>query len=243
MLEDTRLGRVAPQDWRHVEKYPLAALDIAERPAGIPVGIGVNWYRNFYADKLIQRGTDWWVPEEDFGRRVGGHALTLEPFAPGRKDIASWHRWHNQVSEGICVGEMVCRVMAIHNRKRYQPRPVYDIAQTIDYWEGEDYSGTSANAGFAVARTHGMVPAKRGEPQALLKGEITRPFVPEAGISATRWARNDIEVFEALGKPDAQYAIWLNSWGTDYPWRVKVPRSVIARLLAEDGEFGIVTDR
>lgn len=249
-VADPRLGRVSSPTREHEEAYPLRALSTALRPTHVPVGIGVNWYRNFYADRLIQRKgrngrMEWWVREGDLGALLGGHAIALEPFpATGSlRDIVSWWYWHNQVSEGICVSEMTARLMAMYNRRRYQPRPVYDLAQLNDEWAGEAYEGTSVNAGLWVAKNHGMVPAKAREKHFILKGEVTRPFLPEHGIEAFRWALTDDEVFETLGNVNAEYATWLNSWGTGYPHRVKVPRSVLVRLRAEDGEFGIVTDR
>src|SRR5690242_6882289 len=44
---DPRLGRFVPDDWRHVERYPLTALSEADRPTRAPVVIGVNWYSAF----------------------------------------------------------------------------------------------------------------------------------------------------------------------------------------------------
>jgi hypothetical protein len=35
----------------------------------------------------------------------------------------------------------------------------------------------------------------------------------------------------------------LNSWGTNYPHRVWMPDDVLARLIKEDGEVAIPTDR
>lgn len=247
--EDPRLGRVPPKDWRHVERYPLLALPVEERPTVVPVGIGVNWYRAFYADQLIKRRgkfgiTEYWVREGDLGRIMGGHAITLEPFTGKAQDTHRWWLWHDQISEGICVSEMVVRMGAMLERKRFQPRPVYDAAQKIDYWPGEAYDGTSVDAGLRVWRDRGLVPAKWGEQHVVHRGVIARDFDPQYAIKANRWARTDQEVFDALGRPDGEFAEWLNSWGRKaYPWRVKVPRSVIARLLHEYGEMGIVTPR
>src|SRR6266511_2692525 len=41
---DPRLGRFIPDDWQHVERYPLSALTDEDRPTNSPVVIGVNWY-------------------------------------------------------------------------------------------------------------------------------------------------------------------------------------------------------
>ena len=247
--EDERLGRYIPDDWKHVEKYPLRSSDIRQLANPTPVGIGVNWYDAFYASRLIERKgrfgkTEWWVREGDLGRIRGGHALVLEPFSGPHRDIVSWWEWHDQVSEGICVSEMAVRLMSLMNRIRYQPRPIYDHAQTIDYWPGENYDGTSADAGLATLRTLGAIPAKRGERHVIEKGVITRPFQEAHGISENRWVVDDDDLFRTLGAENSEYAVWLNSWGRPhYPHRVKVPRSVISRLRSEDGEFGIITDR
>jgi hypothetical protein len=250
-VADPRLGRVRTPHDEHIEAYPLRALPLTEQPRNSPVGIGVNWYRNFYADRLIQRAgrfgrIEWWVREGDLGSILGGHAITLEAF-PGEsavRDRTSWWEWHDQVSEGICVSEMAVRLMAHNNRRMYQPRPLYDVAQQNDEWAGEAYDGTSVNAGLWVLLHHGAIPRWGGERHFIQKGEVTRPFSSAEGISAFRWALDDNEVFRVLGNQDAEYAVWLNSWGrAHYPHRVKVPRSVIARLHAEDGEMGIITDR
>src|SRR5215212_4104686 len=45
--DDPRLGRFIPDDWEHVERYPLTALSAEEQPARVPVVIGVNWYSEF----------------------------------------------------------------------------------------------------------------------------------------------------------------------------------------------------
>lgn len=247
--DDPRLGRVPPENFVHMDKYPLRALPATERPTAVPVFIGINWYSGLYASGLMERldkfgRTEWWVRDGDIGRLVGGHALVLEPFTGPYRDELGWWSWHDQVREGICVSEASVRGMALYNRKRYQPRPVYDYAQTIDEWAGEDYEGTSMDAGLATLRTRGAVPALRAEAHKVERGAVSRPFVEAEGLTANRWVRDADEVFEVLGRPDAEYAVWLNSWGrSGYPHRVKVPRSVIARLHGEDGEFGVGTDR
>lgn len=246
------LGRREPTDWRHVEKYPLRALAAEERPTLVPVVIGVNWYQAFDASGLIMRSTarrfgPWVRDDGNLGSIRGGHALVLEPFGDlTLRDRKLWWRWYDQVSEGICVGEAVCRAMNLLNRRRYQPRALYDAAQLVDEWSGEEptYSGTSVRAGLDVARVQGLAPAKPKELHKTAKHSVeTSRLDPFHGISANRWALNDDEVFAALGRPDGEYAVWLNSWGASYPHRVHVPRSVIARLMAEHGEFGIVVDR
>lgn len=43
--------------------------------SGIPVAIGVNWYRNF--DQPVQKGRSFWIGEYDLGFVRGGHAVCI----------------------------------------------------------------------------------------------------------------------------------------------------------------------
>jgi hypothetical protein len=252
VVEDPRLGRVRPRNWEHVDKFPLLAANIEAMADPQPVAAGINWYRAFYAGQLIERRTrgghkEYWVRDDvDLGPLEGGHAITLEPFHGPNRDTStqSWYQWYNQIEEGICVGEMCARVMSLLNNRKYQPRPIYDIAQSIDEWEGEQYDGTSVNAGLRVLRDYGSVKAKRGEQHFVHRGEVTHPFSQDDGIIENRWALDDTDVCRTLGNADTEFVVWLNSWGAkSYPWRVKVPRNVLIRLMREDAEMGIVTDR
>lgn len=237
------LGRLEPTDFTHVDKYPLRGLPAAERPARTPVVIGVNWYSAFDTPTQDSRGR-WWVARDgNLGRIRGGHAVVLPP--AGVDEPLSWWDWHDQVSEGICVSEAVVRCMALLNRRRYQPRPLYDWAQDNDEWPGAepDYDGTSVRAGLDCARTVGLVPARRSEPHYIRKGQVSRPPSPEHGIAANRWATDMDEVLTALGREDDDAIPFANSWGREYPRRVWMPVEVHARLLAEAGEYGLITDR
>lgn len=237
------LGRNVPTDFTHVDKYPLRALRAEERPKKAPVVIGVNWYEAFDNPTQDSRGR-WWIGRDgNLGRIRGGHAVCLPPV--GVPEPYSWWAWFDQISEGICVSEAVARCQALLNRKRYQPRPLYDWAQANDEWEGASpaYEGTSIRAGLDCARLVGLVPAKRGEAHHVHKGTVTRPFVASEGIAANRWATSVDEVLEALGAEGRDYVDLANSWGRRYPRRVLMPATVLERLRQEDGELGLVTDR
>lgn len=230
------LGRLEPTDWAHVDKYPLSAVP---QPRGVPVIIGVNWYDNFDYPEQDSRGR-WWVGRGELGPVRGGHAVVLKPFYV--VDPVSWWLWHNQVSEGICVSEAVVRAMALLNRKRYQPRPVYDWAQRNDEWPGTDYEGTSVRAGLDCARTQGLVPALRREPH-FTSMSVGRSFNYQEGIAANRWATSVDEVLGVLDARGRDYVPLLNSWGRDYPHIVYMPAATLDRLRRENGEVGLVTDR
>ncbi len=76
----------------------------------------------------------------------------------------------------------------------------------------------------------------------VFRGKTTGAVVDE-GISENRWARRVEDVLQALGTPERDYVTLLNSWGKEYPHLVRMPAEVLDRLLREDGEAGLVTDR
>jgi hypothetical protein len=66
------------------------------------------------------------------------------------------------------------------------------------------------------------------------------------GIQRFRWARSVDDVHKALGNPRADElgaVPFLNSWGPGYPHRTWIPDDVFDRLISEDGEVAIPTDR
>lgn len=226
------LGRRTPTDWAHVESYPLRALARRQQPLRSPVVIGVNWYEAF--DRPVQ-GEDrvWRIPAGDLGRVRGGHCVCLRPNRT--VDAGTWYDFYDQGNEGACVGFGSSRAMSLLNRKRYDGRWLYHQAQKIDEWPGEDYDGTSVRAGMEVLRSQGHRPVYRGQ---------TSPATLAAdGISAYRWATSVEEVVQLLGYEGGDEVPLLNSWGRSYPHTTWMPLSVLGRLLREDGEFAVPTDR
>lgn len=232
-VPDPRLGRLAPTDWRHVERWPLTALAPAI-PVGGPVVIGVNWYSAF--DDPVRRrehGRSVWAIEDgNLGSVRGGHCVCLEPAT--LRDAEGWRDFYDQGQEGSCVGFGCSRMSSLTNRKRYDARWLYVEAQKVDEWPGEAYDGTSVRAGMDVLRTQG---------HRVYYGGHARPALAGEGIAANRWARSAGEVLEALGTPRLDYVTILNSWGDSYPQRVRMPATVLDRLIREDGEAAVPTDR
>jgi hypothetical protein len=127
--------------------------------------------------------------------------------------------------------------MTLLNRRRYDARWLYHEAQKIDEWPGEAYEGTSVRAGMDILRTVG---------HARIRGRNALAPDPAEGISENRWATSVDEVRTCLQSPyhDRVGAVpILNSWGRDYPRTVWMPYETLARLLAEDGEATIITDK
>jgi hypothetical protein len=229
------LGRRSPMDWEHVEKYPLTVNTAPSQAT--PVVLGINWYDNFDKPELVSN--HWMIGRGDLGVIRGGHAICAKPQA--LRDNISWWKYYNQQAEGACVGFSVSRSLSLMNRERYDGEWNYNEAKKIDDWEGEDYDGTALRAGLEVVRTLGpvrVIGTKSGEP------DLTR------GISNYRWALSVDAIVAALAlfgnrvMMDRLQAIpLLNSWGKDYPWVVWMPYRVLERLLKEEGEAGIVTDK
>ena len=74
--------------------------------------------------------------------------------------------------------------------------------------------------------------------------------VPDGKVPAlfpiTIWAKTVDDVHGVLKSPanDAAGAVRiLNSWGRGYPHRVWMPDATLQRLIDEDGEVALVTDR
>lgn len=226
------LGRRVPTDWRHVERYPLRALAVEDRPRNVPVPIGVNWYQSF---DLPVHGSDrrFRVGLGDLGRVRGGHCVCLLP----RRlvDTQEWWRYYNQLSEGACVGAGCSRAMSLLNRRRYDFRWLYRAAQSIDEWDDTPpQEGTSVRAGLEILRTVGH--------SAIVGRNVASPHLAQ-GISAYRWARDVQEVLDVLDRPNALEVPFLNSWGHEYPHVTWMPTVVLERLLHEDGELPVITDR
>jgi hypothetical protein len=230
------LGRREPTDFEHVAKWPLT---LATTPAAAtPVILGIQWYESFYTPEKL--ATRWWIGRgNDWGPVAGGHAIVAKPV--GLSDLYSWWRYYDQKSEGSCVGFSESRAVSFMNRERYDSRWLYQEAKKVDEWEGEAYDGTSVRAGLRVLVEQGHRRVVAG---------VSRPPDLIRGISHYRWATTVEGVVQALSEADDDdgmndiEAIPLhNSWGTTFPMKVWLPFKALERLLAENGEAAIMTDR
>ncbi len=226
----SKLGRLAPTDWEHVEKHPLRVSLITK---GTPVVLGINWYRSMSNPQQDSNGR-WWIKDIS-GPLDGGHAICVKP--AGLSDTLGWWEFYDQGDIGACVGYSESRMMSLLNRTRYNSLWLYHQAQLNDEWPGENYEGTSVRAGLEILRVVGH--------QRLIGGFIQSPR-PEDGISAYRWGTSVSDVHGTIKMPlaDTLNAVpLLNSWGTYYPHIVWLRDEDLDRLLTEDGEAGVITDR
>jgi hypothetical protein len=238
------LGRRVPPDFRHVERYPVRALG-AQAPKNVPVVLGINWYTAF--DQPERQANGRYIIGKDaqrLGSVRGGHCVCLAPNAV--LDRLSWYGWYNQVAEGCCVGEGSSRASSLDNRKEYQPWWLYRRAQQRGGIPASE-EGANVRDALETLRVEGHVKRRGSEPQYLgADGDarlLGRQGDRAEGIAVYRWATTVDDVLRALGTPTLDHVEILNSWGHDYPRRVTLPAATLERLLQEQGEAGIITDR
>lgn len=226
------LGRRVPTDFEHVDKYPLRA--VGPVAALGPAVWGINWYSDF--DQPVKKNDEYWIglDSNNIGYNVGGHAIAQPFFGAG--DLDKWYQWYDQGYSPHCVGFSLSRAMSWLNRRFYDADWLYYEAQKVDEWEGEDYDGTSVRGGCRILNTVGHRRIYNGE---------TLAASLQHGISAYRWITNVDDVLEVVGGEQKERGAitWRNSWGTSYPHKVWLPAETAQRLLDEEGELAVFTDR
>jgi hypothetical protein len=146
--DDPRLGRFIPDDFAHVETYPLTALPDEERPTQRPVVIGVNWYSEFDNPALDEETGEYFVARGGAGSLTkirGGHCVCLEP--GGEPDPDEWWDFYDQGAEGACVGFGWSRCMSILNQELYAARWLWDRSKEADEWPRIPATTTARRAG------------------------------------------------------------------------------------------------
>src|SRR5690349_15044747 len=206
--DDPRFGRFIPDDWHHVERYPIGALADEERPSQVPVVIGVNWYREFDKPERDEKSGEFFVAKggaKTLTSVRGGHCVCLEPGDAPDKDAS--YQFYNQGQEGACVGFGWSRCMTLLNGAQdYTARWLWDRAKERDEWtetKPGDNNGTSVRAAGEVLVALGHVGWKKqyahDEWQAR---EKYQPNVDD-GLKVFRWAKDVADVHAALGNKRA----------------------------------------
>jgi hypothetical protein len=228
------LGRVAAPDGRHVRLYGLTTETMPTKPT--PVVLGINWYQQF--DAPVARDGAWWIGVGDWKAIRGGHAICVKP--PVLKDYAAFWTHYDQGVEGACVGFSASRMMSLLNasptlKPLYDGKSLYLEAREIDGIEDTMGEGTTVRAGMDVLRAQGPFPVRKG---------IVMPPEIGHGIVANRWATSVEQIVACLGQDASRgWVDLVNSWGRRYPRVVRLPLESLERLLREDGDATIVTDR
>lgn len=212
----------------------------------------VNRYIVDHSTRPIIAGR-WRVTQDDryLWRRI--REVVEEPF--DGEYVYNLHIEGDQsyVAEGVgvhnCVGFAFSRCMSILNAETYSAKWLWDRAKEVDAWPSTkpgDAEGTSVRAAAAVLRNTGHVPWLADYDHHTVTERYGYKPVRQAGIAAYRWARTVDEVHTVLGndRADELGAVpVLNSWGRSWPYRTWMPDEVLARLLREQGEAVVPTDR
>jgi hypothetical protein len=225
------LGRKEPTDWRHVEKYRFT-----RTTTSVERTIPLVWSaRTFY-----DQGTE--------GACVGFSCSWMMTLLNRRRYDAFWlYREAQKVDEwpgedysgtSLRAGLDILREVG-HRRvawKRTYPAALGEgihenrWATSVDEIRGAIAEGTPVVLGINWYSSFD-VPARRWP----------RWFIgdrPDWG-----WVRGGHAIC-CRGASDALQSVLLtNSWGRDYPAGVWLPYEGLARLLRENGEAGLVTDR
>ncbi|MDP8961508.1 MAG: hypothetical protein M3N32_07845 [Actinomycetota bacterium] len=169
--------------------------------------------------------------------------------------------WHDQGREGACVGfawahELSARP-AVVPTSRDDAFTIYRLAQTLDQWPGENYSGTSVIAGIKALQQ--LFPDRIAEYRWAfgLEDALLTIGRKGPGVAGLNWYegmdqvddRGFIHVTGAIRGGHAILAngvnvkgryvkIW-NSWGPEWGRNgcALLSWDDFGRLLAEDGEF------
>jgi hypothetical protein len=247
-VTDPRLDRLTSQRTDHLEKYPLTTATAPSKAT--PMLGGFNWYNScFNPTRRRINGRHYHViGDTPLGPLRGGHAIAFRPW--NTTDLTNWWAYYDQGVEGRCPEFAGLRVLTLMNRKRYDitSRWHYWQMQREDEWAGGSYpgatphyEGSSVRAALEVLRKYGAIPATRTPLPA-----DPKPWVkPAEGIAAYRWITNWDDARRVSGVPDWMPGIpFLNSWGRNgYPHTTIMLDNLGPRLLHEQGELGVVTDR
>ena len=167
----------------------------------------------------------------------------------------------NQGREGMCVAfaiaHEICSQPVPQEITNEDVRQIYEDAQLIDEWPGEDYSGTSLVAGMKVATTLGYYDEYRwafGIDDLVLAVGHLGPAVIAVNWYEGMQHTNMLVEIRATGKLTGKHAIccigydvkterfklrnsWGRSWG--YMGSCWISKSDMARLLDEGGMAAI----
>ncbi len=228
------LGRRVPSDWGHVERHRLLAQprpQVVERILDVP-----RQYRASYDQRAE-------------GACVGFSQSWMMSIMNRKRYDA---RWLYQQAQG--VDEYPDTPPA----EGTSLRAGFDILRRLGHrrvwgglsWPAHPRHGIAAN-GWARSADEVATAIHRGTPVNLGVNWYRQFSRPEAkwhehwiGQGADWGPVDGGHAITAVGASDARQAVALcNTWGDEYPWLVWLPYASLERLLAEDGEAGVVVDR
>lgn len=232
------LGRIIPPDRNHEAAFPLRGVTLA-KPT--PVALGINWYTALDKPRQLPDGS-WHFPDvskgEQLGTIRGGHDACLVQMGGVKLLNSLWWKFYNQGPEGACAGFAHCKAQTLQRGGLYDGFWLYNQARKL---EGNTGEGTTGRSVCKVLQTTGL----RTQSGAVASHDesLDGPVDPSLGITTYRWATTADEICAALGRPGAQAVPLSNNWGEAAPLVVWLPVATLDRLMKEEGEADVVTDR
>jgi hypothetical protein len=241
----SRLGRRTPTDWVHVERYPLRALALPVPPLG-RVNLGLPWWWRSHDQgeegSCVGHGSSAMMSITNHRQRLlaTGKAVTYRYDSVWLYEQAQLvDEWADTPPEEGTSVRASCRVLRDVGHRRVQrgvtgdPLAAHGIstyrwATTVDEIRAAIHTGLAVSIGvnwYANFDDPVLYPNGRWIGRGSL-GNI------RGGHCVCLFAYNDkAEGFKLM-----------NSWGQWYPpaW---VTYETMARLLVEDGEAAVITDR
>lgn len=180
----------------------------------------------------------------------------LETLAPDQRPTrvpvvlgVNWYVEFDDPQPDAGSGEHLVARAGVGGGKLYAPRWLWNRSKESDQWPETnpgDNNGTSVRSAGGILRVSGHVSGQ--DSHADDDHTVRVGYTPDhrEGIKRFRWARSVEDVHGVLGneRGDELGAVaYLNSWGRNYPHRVWMPDAVLERLMAEEGEVAVPTDR
>lgn len=246
------LGRRVPTTWTHVDKYPLHALvadpqhELVVPPAGTEKGLGLPWWWKTHDQgaegACVGFGCSAMMSVTNHAQRLAatGQDLTFRYAARWlyieAQLIDEWN--DTPPGEGTSV-RAGCDILRDRGHRRVQNRQtgpeLLEHGIAANRWaQSIDEVRAAIFAGFAVAI--GVNWYANFDDPVLVDGEY---WIGRGDIGVVRGGH-----CTALYRfSDRRQAVrMMNSWGAGYP-PVWLPYDVLERLLHEDGEVAVITDR
>lgn len=210
-----------------------------------------------------------WKPNHDERSRMFG----ISTATPSVRTSRYWQTYGtlDQGAEGACVGHGVTGALMTPPNRINLPNPqqtafgMYFGSRRIDEWEGEDYDGTSVNAGMKLARELGLLTSWRW---CFGAADLKQAILEEGPVVIGVWwyesmydtdpsglvkiggeivgghclLVNGYSENRLVGDYKGPVFRWKNSWGNLYGVQYGqgfVPYDTMAQLLAQDGECAI----
>lgn len=239
------LGRRAPETWEHVEKYPLRELALPVPPA-TELSLGLPWWWKQHDQgaegSCVGFGTSAMMSVTNHLQRLRATGQNLTYRYECRwlyTEAQLVDEWDETPPEEGTSVKAACQILQTKGHRRVQNGVVGDVnlAHGISAYRwatNVDEIRAAIFAGLAVSV--GVNWYSNFDSPVLYNNER---WVGRSGLGFVRGG-HDVCFYRMSDRRQA--FMLMNSWGSAYP-PVWLPYGVMQRLLDEDGEAVVITDR